>query len=175
MRPLDWRAVHPHKLVLHALLIAGALLLLVTVAAAGSLSWLGLLLFAGSVLATTTTRGGSYAVLAATTTGALLWVMSDTTATSWWAVPVALELTLIQVAGTLTGLGPQEAALPQWMMRLWIVRTGWVLVATAVTGVAALLLATEHRTGSAYLAAGLLVAVAVGIALLPRLFTDQDA
>ncbi len=141
-----------------------------TVAAAGHLVMFGLVLVVLTGLATF--AGGNDLFVSLVFYGAclLLWLLAGASPTSWWSIPVALELWAVHSVRTLAVMGPPEAAVPRELALAWLRRTAWVAAATVVAGVAGLALAGASVSGTSYAACALLFVVMVGLAMLPRLY-----
>lgn len=167
--------VHPHRIVLRLVSFLMMLLLIGTVALAGSLNTILLIAVIVTALAVLTAVNDLFATLAFVVCCVLLWAVSGVSATSWWCLPIAVELLIVHAAQTLAALGPAEAPIPRAVGVAWARRTVWVAAATSLVAAAGITVSTGAPAGTAYAAAALVILLAVGVALLPRLFGPDDA
>lgn len=166
---------HRHRAGLRLLAAAVSALLLVTVALAGDLVVLGIVLVVLTGIAALVGGHDLYTSFAFYGSCVLTWLMSGASATSWWCIPIAVELLIIHVARTLALIGPDDAPLPRPLTAAWARRTAWVAAATVAVGAAGVSLAGGAVGGTTYAAAGLLFVLMVGLALLPRLYSGQES
>lgn len=181
-----WRAVapwtpQPHRPVLHrdrvmlrAVAAVAIALLVVTVALAGQLNVFGLVAVVVTGCAVTVSRGDLFVSLVFYGCAIFLWLASGASATSWWAIAVAVELLVAHAARTLSALGPADAPLPRALVIRWARNTAWVAAATVALGLAGITMTHGGLTGSGYAAAVLLIGLMAAVAALPMLFAERD-
>lgn len=165
-RPL----MHRDRIMLRGIVAAAIAALVVTVDVAGELNIFGLVAVVAIGWAVTVGRGDLFVTLVFYGCAVFLWLVSGAPATSWYAIPIALELLIVHAARTLSGLGPANAALPRPLMIRWARNTAWVAAATVAVGLAGITMTRGGLTGTGYAAAIVLIAIMVGVAALPMLY-----